>query len=300
MEGDYEVTGSELMNDTADAQDTQQPTAETETKSTDAASTETNEQTEQPAQTGTDEEKQTDEKALNEPKAKPEAEEDAAAEKTPGGPNAEYAARRAQREAQRALREQMKQEAFKSATAGLKNPATNQPFTSVEEFETYKMNVKLNAMASQAGVKPEDISEIVEQVRREAQEQALSQFKESEEYQDLLERNAALQQQSIEAQFNRDLDEIRKNFPDEKAKSVTELGNDFMKLRAQGISLMAAYAAVRKVKSTENASKNPTTGDVKSVGQPKREWFTKAEVDAMSDDELDKNQTRIWESMKHW
>ena len=50
-------------------------------------------------------------------------------------------------------------------------------------------------------------------------------------------------QREAQEQFSNDLKAIRKAYPDEKAKSVDELGVEFLKLCASGIKPLVAYEA---------------------------------------------------------
>ena len=51
-----------------------------------------------------------------------------------------------------------------------------------------------------------------------------------------------------QAQFSNDLKTIRAAYPDEKAQKVEELGIEFLKLCAGGISPLVAYEAIRNEK----------------------------------------------------
>ena len=221
-------------------------------------------------------------------------------QQTPGGPNADFAARRAAAEARRNAEEAARKKLFLEMTAGINDPKTGKPFETEEAFAAFKNEARVNSLASSAGLKPNQISGIVEQVRQEAEAAAVERFKNSAEYRQMQAQTEQMRQQAIERQFGDDMAEIRAAYPDEQAGSVQELGEQYMRLRAQGVDNLVAYAALRRVTSTKNAAKNPTTGDVKSAGEPKRDWLTQAEVDKMTDAEMDQNLDKIMESMKHW
>ena len=127
-------------------------------------------------------------------------------------------------------------------------------------------------------------------------EQAREQVKATDpDYIAAQQRIAELQQHENQITLDSDLKAIKKAFPDEKAKSVVELGTDFIRLCANGVDPVVAYRAVREQK----APAQPGMGDVKPTVKEKG-YFTRDEVAVMSQSEVDKNYDKIRESMKTW
>ena len=110
----------------------------------------------------------------------------------------------------------------------------------------------------------------------------------------------AARQQQYEAVFAEDLAAIKQLYPDEKAKDIRDLGDEFMAMMASGqVDAVSAYEAIRARKNRTNP-KPPSTGGLGSNGGKKPAYFTKEQVDAMSDAEIDKNYDAIRKSMMRW
>ena len=107
-------------------------------------------------------------------------------------------------------------------------------------------------------------------------------------------------QQQYEAVFAEDLAAIKQLYPDEKAKDIRDLGDEFMAMMASGqVDAVSAYEAIRARKN-RTRPKPPRTGGLGSDGGKKPAYFTKEQVDAMSDAEIDKNYDAIRKSMMRW
>lgn len=118
----------------------------------------------------------------------------------------------------------------------------------------------------------------------------------------------AAQQQELEAfraerrqrVFERDLAAIRKEYPDEKAATVDDLGADFLAIMAAGkVDALAAYEAVRAQRARQ-APQPPSMGDVKGAGGPEKGWFSRRDVQQMSPGEVRRNFEAIRRSMGRW
>jgi len=105
-----------------------------------------------------------------------------------------------------------------------------------------------------------------------------------------LEVKAKLYEQERFERFKADdLEAIKAKYADEDAKSVDDFGETFFKLRANGVSPLAAYAAIRAEREIKTTPKPPSPGSVKtsSTKEP-REYFTNEELDALTSADLNK------------
>lgn len=92
-----------------------------------------------------------------------------------------------------------------------------------------------------------------------------------------------------------DLMAIRKKYPDEAAKTVSDLGSEFVNLCACGMPSLIAYEQIRAKQSAV-----PYMGDVNTEFAEDKEFYTKAEVDTMTKQQMEKNYAKIRNSMKKW
>lgn len=198
--------------------------------------------------------------------------------------NARFAEQRRRKEAEEA--------AFRALVDGVNNPDTGKPFADRREWEAWKRKASIAARAQRAQIAPETYEQIVEQAREElkrsdpelqAQAQQLEQYKQRER----------------ENIFSNDLKAIRKAYPDEKAKSIEELGPQFVAMCASGVSPLAAYEALRAEKA-RSVKQPPSMGEVRPKGSAGKEFFTREEVAAMNPTEVSKNYDRIRKSMEQW
>lgn len=123
---------------------------------------------------------------------------------------------------------------------------------------------------------------------------------ERERLEQLEQENRELRGRENERIFRDDMAKIREAFPDVKAKSVEELGVDFIRMRAMGIDPLVAYEAMRSAQSRTQKSKPPSTGSAKSAGKAEGGLFTREEVKSMSPGEVRKNFDKIRKSMSNW
>lgn len=199
-----------------------------------------------------------------------------------------------------AERERERQELFGQMVGGLTNPATGRPFESQAEWDGWKRQMAVRAQAQAAGVAPEKAQQLADGLRQ-------TMLETSPEYQALKAKEATLdaqlaelRRQQNEAVFAADLRAIRKAYPDEKAKSIEELGEAFIAMMATGrVSALTAYEAVRGEKQ-RTAPKPPSTGDVGSQTGAKKGYYTREEVAAMSPEQVQQNLDIINKSMRTW
>jgi len=81
-----------------------------------------------------------------------------------------------------------------------------------------------------------------------------------------------------------DLRRIRKKFPAEKIVSLNQLGEEYYALRQNGIDPVVACAAVLKSRSSE--TKPPEMGLLSCRQQGRKEYYTPAEVERLTEKEL--------------
>ncbi len=145
------------------------------------------------------------------------------------------------------------------------------------------------AIAARANAK--QISPDEERARYEAEQAQLTM---SEENKRLQEENLALK---VEQMMAKGLSEIQQIDPN--VKSLEELGESFANYIRAGLSSVDAYYAVKAREAKEKITPPKNVGKV-STTKGESSFFTREEVEAMSDEELDKNWDAIWESQKQW
>lgn len=213
-------------------------------------------------------------------------EADPAAQPQPQEERARFAAMRRQQEAQRENR------VFHELVGGAINPETGKPFATKEEFIAWRDTVATRQRAQSAKMDPEAFKQLETQLREQIKATDPDIRAQAEELQRHRQREA-------QEQFSNDLKAIRKAYPDEKAKSVDELGVEFLKLCAGGVNPIVAYEAIRAEKS-RSATNPPSMGDVKTSPAPEKEFFTREEVAAMDQATVSKNFDKIRKSQEHW
>lgn len=205
--------------------------------------------------------------------------------------NAENAQRR--REAE----QRQRQRYFAEFAAGLTDPVTQKPFESEEAWSRWKQNAAIAAQAQKAGVEPEAAQRLVDSMRDTIRQT-------DPEFRRMVEETQAARRQQAEAMqqrvFAQDLAAIRKIYPDEKAKSVTELGDEYMAMMATGqVDAVSAYEAVR-AKRQRTAPKPPSTGKIRSGAAGQGAYYTREQVNAMSDEQIEEHFDDIRRSMAMW
>ena len=141
----------------------------------------------------------------------------------------------------------------------------------------------------------------VEEVRRQRQQQQDQVQQALHQHPDYLQAQAelaVLRQRESQRLFEADLAAVKKLNPEEKATDVRQLGEDFIRLRAAGVSVEAAYQASRA--AVPQVQPPPDAGAVQTGEAAQGQFFTKEQVQAMSREEVQRNLSRIEESMKNW
>lgn len=90
-----------------------------------------------------------------------------------------------------------------------------------------------------------------------------------------------LQAKAFAAEMKDDLDAVKKAFPEVKAKSVVELGEEFLMLRAKDIPAELAYAAVQQMKEATKKPVPPVMGALNKTPAEK-DFYTSAEFDEIT------------------
>lgn len=148
------------------------------------------------------------------------------------------------------------------------------------------MEMAIQAKANALGVDPE-----IERARFEAER----------EKEQLATKNEALEEQlnqiKIERLMDKGLSEIKTIDP--AVKELSDLGPDFPRYIAAGLSSLDAYYAVKAKEAKTKVNPPKPIGRV-SETSPDGDFYTKEEVDAMSDEEIEKNLETIRKSIAKW
>lgn len=130
------------------------------------------------------------------------------------------------------------------------------PFASKAELSRGATGAAGRGRAQAAPVEPEALAPLEAQLRQQFRATDPEFLAQAAELKKAHDREA-------QAQFSNDLKTIRAAYPDEKAQKVEELGIEFLKLCAGGISPLVAYEAIRNEKA-RSAANPPSMGDVKT------------------------------------
>jgi len=117
--------------------------------------------------------------------------------------------------------------------------------------------------------------------------------------------NRMMREREYERIYSRDLSRIKEAYPSLAAKDVSDLGNDFFKLRAMGIDPVVAYDALKAKEAREQKAapeKPPTTGSAKGGGSAEKDYYSPEEVDRLTAKDLsnEKLLETVIKSMKKW
>ena len=153
-------------------------------------------------------------------------------------------------------------------------------------FEGDPVEMAIQARANATGVSPE-----VERARMEAEIE-----KKNTEVENANLRNE-LQQIKIERMMEQGLADIQQI--DANVNDITDLGEDFPKYIAAGLSSIDAYFAVKAKEAKTKVNPPKPIGSVNST-KAESDYFTKEQVEAMSDEELEENFEAIERSLKKW
>lgn len=201
--------------------------------------------------------------------------------------NAMAAQRR--REAEAARRERM----FREVTDGMVDPRTNQPFANEQAWRDWKNEMAVKAAAQKAGIDTAAAQTVMDDLRENLRQT-------DPEYQRMARENEQAKAAMAQQTFEQDLRSIKKAYPDEKAKSVMELGPEFMAIMATGqVSAVTAYEAIRAQRA-RTAPKPVSTGAIGGGQKQPGGHYTREQVEAMSPKEVHDHYDDIRKSMKSW
>ena len=123
------------------------------------------------------------------------------------------------------------------------------------------------------------------------------------EYKRVMEENRNLQDRLIGDRMDRDLQLLKAEYPDLKAETVDDLGEDYAKLIGLGWSAKEAYEGSLARTRANMKTPPPSTGPVKSQMPADKEFYTPEEVDRITREDLKKDPTlldKIKRSMARW
>lgn len=175
----------------------------------------------------------------------------------------------------------------------------------MEALKGYGYSGNAEEVAAQIHAAQQGISYEEYQAQQEQQQARMREMMQSDpEFLAMKQKADLYEQEAFNRVFKDDLAAIKKAFPDVKAKSVEDLGEKFVALRANGIDAVTAFAAMQK---GVEATKKPTPPVMGAVNQTpaEKEFYTSEEVDniernhpEMLDDPKIFN--RIMKSMTKW
>lgn len=136
----------------------------------------------------------------------------------------------------------------------------------------------------------------IEEVRQERLQQERMQQEKSKEQAEL----EFYRNKEIERLMQDDLKRIQGLDP--TVKSLEELGNDYFKLIESGLDAEIAFSAIQAKRQRETKVAPASIGKINSNTKADKEFYTPAEVDKLSEKEL--NDPKVWErvrkSMTKW
>lgn len=154
-------------------------------------------------------------------------------------------------------------------------------------FDGDPMEMAVQARAAAAGISPD-----IERERMQAEM----------ERQNFETENATLREELNQIKITRlmeqGLSEIQAIDPN--VKDLADLGEDFPKFIAAGLSSTDAYFAVKAKEAKTKVNPPKPVGRVNNTAKAESTFYTKEEVDAMSDAEIEANLEDIERSWKKW
>ena len=175
----------------------------------------------------------------------------------------------------------------------------------MEALKGYGYSGNAEEVAAQIHAAQRGISYEEYQAQQEADSKRIKEMMQTDpEFLAMKQKADLYEQEAFNRVFKDDLAAIKKAFPDVRAKTVEDLGDQFTALRANGIDAVTAYAAINK---GQEATRKPTPPVMGAINQApvEKEFYTSEEVDnieknhpEMLDDPKIFN--RIMKSMTKW
>ena len=186
---------------------------------------------------------------------------------------------------------------------------TEQPSTESEQEKSYKGYLQLDNKKAEELAEVEQTSAVSEQFENISDDELerlyeraleIDDEKRSEEQNDMLEQT---KERYLKIKFYREFEDAAKWFETEyPEKNFSKIinSNDFLEF-AEGVKLPIRELVRRFVKMTDIKKDIVSTGSVKNYGTTvEKDYFSPAEVDRMSEEEIEKNLENIKKSMRKW
>ena len=99
-----------------------------------------------------------------------------------------------------------------------------------------------------------------------------------------------------------DLKEIKRLNPGETAKSILDLGPQFLALRAAGVDTQTAYNAINQTRQQNTKPAPPEIGAVNTSTPKEKDYYSPEEVDRLSEKDLENPRVMeaVQRSMTKW
>lgn len=235
-----------------------------------------------------------------EPAAEQQQEQEPAKPAQSAEENAQYAKIRREAEAKaQAIAEQKAAELaqqriddwYKTNYAGQTNPYNGKPIDSESAFREFEQQHQVAQLADKNGITVQQQQELLRKALLQ-----LPEFKQTAEDAERVKReNSQLQDQLNEIIYNQDLQQIKKLYPKESAKSIDELGETFIRARAMGIDNVTAYELAKAEQQRKNPVP-PSMGDINASGADESEFYTMEQLKSMTAEDVHKNWSKVQKS----
>ena len=164
--------------------------------------------------------------------------------------------------------------------ATAKNPITGQPIRSKADYDAAVEAQNIVQDAEAKGITPQQEQENREKIRRELLEN-------DPEIKKLRQEAETYKKEHVERVFSSDLEAIKAKYPEETAKTAEELGEDFIQIMAAGNGRLNALAVYSALKAQKEEKAPPVIGDITHTPPPEGDYYTDAELKALSSKDLD-------------
>ena len=176
---------------------------------------------------------------------------------------------------------------------GQVNPYSGRPIDSKQALDEYTQQHQIAQMADKNGISFQEQQQLLKQTVQQSPEFKKA-VKEAQELKQQVSQYRTIAEQQI---FDKDLTEVLKHNPKETAKSIDDLGETFARARSMGASVLEAYNFSLIEKQRLNP-KPQSMGDINVSGDAKDKNFTMAQIESMSQSEINKNYVAIMKSLK--
>ena len=150
--------------------------------------------------------------------------------------------------------------------------STNDPMALADQLEAQARQTTVEAVRAQRAQRERELREAVQR---------------SPELLELRTQKEALERREAQRTFADDLAAVKRYNKDEKASSVEELGETFLRARAMGLDPLAAYDIVQRERERTAARKPPAIGEVAAGTGSDKGYYTETELDRLTGKDLD-------------